>query len=75
MFPTERVDEEERLSELPGFDQEAGAINFPCSRGFSHVYLPFGGGRMKKYFPLCDCRFSILVSPSRSLAAGVIVVG
>jgi len=67
MFAAEGVYEKERLGELPGFDQEAGAINLPCSRGFSHVHLPFGGRENEKRFSLGDGRFSILARQFASL--------
>ena len=47
MFAPECIDEDERFSELASFDQEAGAINFPCSRVFLPVpfgLVLFGGG-------------------------------
>jgi hypothetical protein len=65
MFAAECVDEEERLGKLPGFDQEAGAIDFPCCRSFSHVHLPFGGRENEKAFSHCDCRFRFLLSPAQ----------
>jgi len=67
MFPAERVDKEERLGELSSFDQETGAIDFPCCRIFSHVHLPFGGRENEKAFSLCDCRFSTALSSSASM--------
>jgi hypothetical protein len=67
MFATERVDKEERLGELSSFDQETGAIDFPCCRSFSHVHLPFGGRENEKAFSLCDCRFSTALSSSASM--------
>ena len=65
MFAAECVDEEERLCKLPGFDQEASAINFPCGGCFSHVHLPFGGRENEKALSLCDCRFRFLLSPAQ----------
>lgn len=60
MFPAERVYEGERLGELPGFDQEAGAINFPCSRSFSHVPFPFWGRENEKAYSIADFDFRSL---------------
>ena len=75
MFPAKRVDEEERLGELPGFDQKASAINFPCSRSFSHVHLPFGGRENEKtFFALRLPIFILAFSKSVSLPQGVIIV-
>ena len=42
MFAAECVDEDERFSELTGFDQEASAIDFPWRGVFFHNHLPFG---------------------------------
>ena len=60
MFAPECVDEVERLSELTGFDQEAGAIDFPYSGRFSHVQsTPWGRENEKVVFalrlPIFDC--------------------
>jgi hypothetical protein len=45
MFPPECIDEGEWLGELLGLDQEAGAIDFPCIRIFSHSSIsPSGEG-------------------------------
>jgi len=52
VLPSECVDEEERLSELSGFDEEARAIDFPGGTSFSHVHLPFGGRENEKAFSL-----------------------
>jgi hypothetical protein len=46
MFATKLVDERERLSELFGFDQEAGAIDFPFCGQFPHVRSPLGEGEL-----------------------------
>jgi len=68
MLAAECVDEEKGLGKLPGFDQETSAIDFPCSRRFSHVHLPFGGRENEKAFSFSDCRFSIsALSSSASL--------
>ena len=72
MFPAECVDEDERLGELSGFDEEAGAIDFPCCRSFSHVHLPFGGGRMKRRFRIATADFDFY-SLQLSLDAGGVV--
>jgi hypothetical protein len=50
MFAPKCIDEDERLSKLLSFDQEASAINLPCSRRFSHVHSPFGGRDNEKTF-------------------------
>jgi hypothetical protein len=71
MFPPECVDEKERLSELPGFDQEACAIDFPFGRRFSHVSFTPGGRENEKAFSIRNnCRFRLL-SPVQPLARGV----
>jgi len=59
MFPSEGVDECERLGELLSFDQEASAVDFPCGRRFSHVPFTLRGRENEKAFSICDCRFSI----------------
>lgn len=70
MFPSERVDEEQRLSELSSFDEEACAIDFPCGTSFFHVHLPFGGGgTMKRHFTADFAIYSLQLS----LVAGGIV--
>ena len=72
MFPAERVDKEERLGELSSFDQKTRAIDFPCCRSFSHVHLPFGGGRMKRRFRIATADFDFY-SLQLSLDAGGVV--
>ena len=68
VFPPERVDEDQGFGKLSGFDQESGAVDFPCSRRFSHVsFTHRGEGRMKRHIRLNDCRFQLLLSPAKPL--------
>jgi hypothetical protein len=56
MFASDGVDEDERFGELPSFDQEASAVNFPFSGHFLHVpFLP-RGGRDENRFLICECQ-------------------
>ena len=72
MFPPKCIDEQQRLGELAGFDQETRAIDFPCGGRFSHVHHPSRGGRMKRRFRFATADFDFC-SLQLSLVAGGVV--